>query len=116
MWFTSNAIKFSPRSKHIYIRVEEKQKTTEQNPSLGALHDHYLRIEIQDEGPGVGIDEQEQLFTKFTRLSAKPTGEEGSTGLGLSIVKKLVEMMNGSVRCESAKGEGATFIVELPIL
>lgn len=112
----SNAIKFSPRSKHIYIRVEEKQKTTEQNPSLGALHDHYLHIEIQDEGPGVGIDEQEQLFTKFTRLSAKPTGEEGSTGLGLSIVKKLVEMMNGSVRCESAKGEGATFIVELPVL
>ncbi len=112
----SNAIKFSPRSKHIYVRIEEKQKTTEQNPSLGALHDHYLRIEIQDEGPGIGIDEQEQLFTKFTRLSAKPTGEEGSTGLGLSIVKKLVEMMNGSVRCESAKGEGATFIVELPIL
>lgn len=112
----SNAVKFSPRSKHIYVRILERQAPEEKNISSDISQDHYLRIEIQDEGPGIGIDEQDKLFTKFARLSARPTGEEGSTGLGLSIVKKLVEMMNGRVWCESVQGEGATFIVELPVL
>jgi PAS domain S-box-containing protein len=112
----SNAVKFSPRSKHIYVRIQERQAPEEQNTFSDTSQDHYLRIEIQDEGPGIREDEQNKLFTKFSRLSAKPTGEEGSTGLGLSIVKKLVEMMNGRVWCESLKGEGATFIVEFPLL
>lgn len=108
----SNAIKFSPYSKAVYVRLTEPPRQEEY------VHDgnRYIRIEIQDEGPGIGADEQKKLFTKFSRLSAKPTGEEGSSGLGLSIVKKLVEMMNGRVWCESVKGEGATFIVELPLL
>lgn len=59
-----------------------------------------------------------KLFGKFARLSARPTGGEHSTGLGLSIVKKMVEAMNGKVWCESEVGDGlprgATFIVELP--
>jgi signal transduction histidine kinase len=73
-----------------------------------------VRIEIQDEGPGLTEDDQTKLFTKFARLSAKPTGQESSTGLGLSIVKRLVEAMQGCVWCESEHGKGATFIVELP--
>jgi len=112
----SNAVKFSPRSKDIYVRIEERQTQHAPNISFNKSQDRCLRIKIQDEGPGIGINEQDKLFTKFSRLSAKPTGEEGSTGLGLSIVKKLVEMMNGRVWCESEKGEGATFIVELPVL
>jgi signal transduction histidine kinase len=55
-----------------------------------------------------------KLFGKFARLSARPTGGEHSTGLGLSIVKKLVEAMHGRVWCESEVGKGTTFIVELP--
>jgi len=47
-------------------------------------------------------------------LSAKPTGGEHATGLGLSIVKKFVEAMNGQVWCESEPGEGAKFVVQLP--
>jgi signal transduction histidine kinase len=47
-------------------------------------------------------------------LSAKPTGGEHSTGLGLSIVKKMVEALNGRIWCESEPGHGATFIVEFP--
>lgn len=107
----SNAIKFSPYSKAVYVRLTKP-------PQREAYMDEgvqYVRIEIQDEGPGIDADEQEKLFTKFSRLSARPTGEEGSTGLGLSIVKKLVEMMNGRVWCESVKGEGATFFMELPL-
>ncbi|KER09297.1 MAG: hypothetical protein HY22_12635, partial [[Candidatus Thermochlorobacteriaceae] bacterium GBChlB] len=54
---------------------------------------------------------------KFQKLSATPTGGESSTGLGLSIVKQLVELHGGRVWAESeGKGKGATFFVELPLL
>jgi K+-sensing histidine kinase KdpD len=55
------------------------------------------------------------MFQKFTRLSARPTAGESSTGLGLSIVKRLVEGMNGTIQCQSTLGLGTTFIVRLPI-
>jgi signal transduction histidine kinase/tetratricopeptide (TPR) repeat protein len=87
--------------------------TNDQAPSNQALSNH-LRIEVADEGPGISEDDMKRLFGKFTRLSARPTGGEHSTGLGLSIVKKMVEAMNGRVWCESELGKGATFIVELP--
>jgi two-component system sensor histidine kinase/response regulator len=96
----SNAIKYSPPGKNIYARLRVVE---------GAA-----RCEVQDEGPGLSAEDQQKLFGKFARLSAKPTGGEHATGLGLSIVKRLVEAMNGRVWCESELGEGATFIVELP--
>jgi len=70
------------------------------------------RAEIKDEGPGLTKDDMKKLFGKFQRLSARPTGGEHSTGIGLSIVKKYVEAMNGKVWCESEPGKGANFIVE----
>ena len=96
----SNAIKFSPPGKSVGIRMYE----------VGNL----VRFEIQDEGPGLSAEDKDKLFHKFARLSAQPTGGEHSTGLGLSIVKKMVEAMNGRVWCESELGAGARFIVELP--
>ena len=60
-------------------------------------------------------DDKAKLFTKFARLSAQPTGDENSTGLGLSITKRLVDLLQGNIWCESEEGKGATFIVELPI-
>lgn len=94
----SNAVKYSPLSKNIYIRLTRR--------------DNRVRCEIQDEGPGLSQADQQKLFGKFTRLTARPTGGEQSTGLGLFIVKRLVEAMNGKVWCESELGQGATFIVE----
>jgi two-component system sensor histidine kinase/response regulator len=61
-------------------------------------------------------EDQKKLFGKFARLSARPTGGEHSTGLGLSIAKKLVEAMHGKIWCQSEPGKGATFIVSLPAL
>ena len=52
-----------------------------------------------------------RLFGKYQKLSAKPTGGEDSTGLGLSIVKKYVDVMGGRVWCESEAGKGSIFIV-----
>jgi two-component system sensor histidine kinase/response regulator len=96
----SNAVKYSPPGKNIFVRLQSSATT--------------VRCEVQDEGPGLSAEDQKKLFGKFARLSARPTGGEHSTGLGLSIVKKMVEAMNGKVWCESELGRGATFIVELP--
>ncbi len=71
-----------------------------------------VRCEIQDQGPGLSEEDRQNLFGKFNRFSAKPTGGEHSTCLGLFIVKKLTEAMNGKVWCESESGCGAVFIVE----
>jgi signal transduction histidine kinase len=95
----SNAIKFSPPNKNVFIRVyKDKEKVTTQ---------------IKDEGPGISEDDMKKLFGKYQKLSARPTGNEASTGLGLSIVKKFVEAMNGQIWCESQFGDGASFFVSL---
>jgi signal transduction histidine kinase len=98
----SNAVKFSPSNRNIYVRVKENRDT--------------VRIEVQDEGPGISDADQKKLFGKFARLSAHPTAGESSTGLGLSIVKTMVEAMNGKIWCESKEGFGAAFIMEFPLI
>jgi two-component system sensor histidine kinase/response regulator len=70
--------------------------------------------EIKDQGPGLTEEDMKKVFGKFARLSARPTGGEHSTGLGLSIVKRLAESMKGKVWCESIHGQGASFFVGLP--
>ena len=113
----SNAVKYSPKGKRIMVRVtdyahRESNLSNTSQPSRQAPDT--IRIAIQDEGPGLSDEDKSKLFGKFARLSAQPTGGEHSSGLGLSIVKKMVEAMNGRVWCESEFGDGATFIVELP--
>lgn len=97
----SNAVKYSPREKNIFVRV--------------LLEGSAVRLEIQDEGPGISYEDQKRLFGKFARLTARPTAGEHSTGLGLAIVKRLAEAMGGRVWCESELGHGATFVFEMPV-
>ncbi len=96
----TNAIKFSPEKKSITIQLN----TTGEK----------FQFRVQDEGPGLTAEDMKKLFGKFQQLSARPTAGEASTGLGLSIVKKFTEKMQGKVWCESEHGKGAAFIVELP--
>jgi signal transduction histidine kinase len=91
----SNSLKFSPVEKSIFINLEK--------------NDDIFIIGIKDEGPGLTEEDKPKLFQKFSRLSATPTSGEHSTGLGLSIVKSLVEVMKGKVWCESDAGKGACF-------
>jgi signal transduction histidine kinase/ligand-binding sensor domain-containing protein len=121
----SNAVKYSPRGKNVYVRVRGSsngsrttESTTESNGNLNlngtSASASFVRIEVQDEGPGLSEEDQKYLFGRFVKLSARPTAGENSTGLGLSIVKKMVEAMDGRVWCETELGKGATFIVALP--
>ena len=73
-----------------------------------------MECQVQDEGPGFSENDKTGMFRRYGRLSARPTGGEPSTGLGLSIVKKLVLAMHGELACESKPGNGATFAFRLP--
>jgi len=95
----SNAIKFSPSNKEIWVKVWEDGDK--------------VKTMVKDEGPGISTEDQKMMFGKFQVLSAKPTAGERSTGLGLSIVKKYVEAMEGKVWCESELGQGSNFIIEM---
>jgi two-component system, sensor histidine kinase and response regulator len=96
----SNALKFSPPEKQIFVSVRSVN--------------HHAECVIRDEGPGFTPEDKAKMFRRYGRLSARPTGGEPSTGLGLSIVRKLVQGMKGELLCESAPGSGATFTVRLP--
>jgi signal transduction histidine kinase len=97
----SNAIKFSPRNSVVRVSLEQKSGC--------------VRLEVHDEGPGVAADETERIFAKYARGSARPTGGEKSTGLGLSIVRQLAGAMNARVWCESQLGHGSSFVLMVPI-
>jgi signal transduction histidine kinase len=97
----SNAIKYSPIGGKIGVLVNHEGNKTV--------------IRIADEGAGLSPEDLGRLFGRFQRLSAKPTAGESSTGLGLSIVKRIIDMHGGQVTAESAgPGQGSTFTVILP--
>ena len=97
----SNAIKYSPIGGKIDILING-----------GTEH---VRVSVSDEGAGLSPEDLDRLFGRFQRLSAKPTGGESSTGLSLSIVKRIVDMHGGEVTADSAgPGQGATFTIMLP--
>jgi signal transduction histidine kinase len=98
----SNAIKYSPQERQIWVGVTCFEET--------------VRFFVKDEGQGLTQEDKQQLFQTFQRLSAKPTAGESSTGLGLAIAKRLVELHGGRIWAESdGKDKGSTFIVELPL-
>jgi signal transduction histidine kinase len=97
----SNAIKYSPIGGQITVVVSHDKNNTV--------------IRIADQGAGLSPEDLGRLFGRFQRLSAKPTAGESSTGLGLSIVKRIIDMHGGHVTADSAgPGQGSTFTVVLP--
>jgi signal transduction histidine kinase len=97
----SNAVKYSPIGGKISVQVgHEANKTV---------------IRVVDEGAGLSPEDIGRLFGRFQRLSAKPTAGESSTGLGLSIVKRIIDMHGGEVTANSGgPGQGSTFTITLP--
>jgi signal transduction histidine kinase len=95
----SNAVKFSSPDSNVYVTLADRNDEVE--------------LAVADEGPGLSDEDQKKLFQKYQRLTPKPTGGESTTGLGLFIVKTIIEKMDGAVRCESEQGKGSKFIVTL---
>ncbi|MCK1738606.1 DUF3369 domain-containing protein [Bradyrhizobium sp. 138] len=97
----SNAIKYSPIGGKIAVAVTHEGGDT--------------FVRVSDEGAGLSPEDLGRLFGRFQRLSAKPTAGESSTGLGLSIVKRIVDMHGGEVTADSdGPGKGSTFTITLP--
>lgn len=97
--FITNAIKYSDPGSKILLLLEEKE--------------HHLLLEVKDEGKGIPEDEQAKLFGRFFRAS-NVSNMQG-TGLGLNIVKRYVNMMNGTISFKSELNKGTTFTIQIPI-
>lgn len=93
----SNALKFSPPETSVSLSLERSENR--------------IVIAVQDQGPGLSAADQSRLFQKFVRLSARPTGAEPSSGLGLYIASQLVQAMGGDIWCRSEPGAGASFAI-----
>lgn len=97
----SNAVKFTPFGKEIRVSANKSPES--------------IQIRIEDEGPGFSEEDKKKIFLKFQHLSAEPTGGESSTGLGLSIAKRLVELHHGTIKLIEKDGPGSCFLIEFPI-
>ena len=95
----SNAIKYTSTGKHVWISVSEEEDA--------------VSIRVRDEGVGIQPDELPHLFSRYGKISSRPTAGESSTGLGLAIVKRICEELNGRISCESNLGKGSIFTVIL---
>lgn len=96
----SNALKYSQSHTEVFVKLKESKQNVE--------------IEVEDQGIGISADELHRLFSKYGKLSSRPTANEDSTGLGLSIVKRVVEELGGKITCRSQEGVGSVFVVTLP--
>ena len=102
---TSNAYKFTPAGGTIRIEANEISE-----------HDGmvYYNFKISDSGEGMTEEMLGRLFKPFEQENATVAQKHGGSGLGLSIVKNLVELLSGTISCQSKKGEGTTFRVSIP--
>lgn len=98
----SNAIKFSPRGSSVQVRLHPWRDG--------------CQLIVADRGPGFSADDRQQLFGMFARLSARPTGGESSSGLGLYIVKACVDMLGGVIELRPREPQGSAFEVYLPTM
>ena len=95
-----NAMKFSPRETTTTVRTYSD--------------DDSVYAEVCDGGPGLTDDDMKKLFTRNAKLSNKPTGNETSSGIGLSMSKHFIDMHNGKIGAKNNPGKGVTFWFSLP--
>jgi PAS domain S-box-containing protein len=97
----SNAVKFSPEGEQVSLEIDKI--------------DNNVRVSISDKGSGIPKEFQSRIFQKFSQADSKDTRKIGGTGLGLTICKKIIEKLNGTIWYKSILNQGSTFYFELPI-
>ena len=100
-----NSIKFT-KDGDIWVRVTQLKKTKK---------NHFIRIEVEDNGIGITQEKQEHMFESFSQGSVQINRKYGGTGLGLSIVKGLIDILKGKIYLKSEIGKGTSFFIELSI-
>lgn len=95
----SNAFKYTPQGKEIKITIQESEKD--------------VTVSVEDQGVGIAENKQKALFTRFENLVDKNLFNQSSTGIGLSLVKELIDMHHGKIDFYSKPGEGSSFTIHL---
>jgi signal transduction histidine kinase/CRP-like cAMP-binding protein len=108
----SNAIKFTPEGGH--VTVAARRAEGEQGGG-GAGGQQYAEVSVTDSGIGIPARHLERIFEEFEQVTHPAAESQEGTGLGLALVKKLVEMQGGTVRVASVVGEGSTFSFTIPV-
>lgn len=103
----SNAIKFTPEDGSVFLKVEKL--VTKKNLDI-------VRFEVTDTGIGMSEEVQERIFAPFEQADSSIAAKFGGTGLGMSITKNLVMLMDGKIYVNSKENEGTTFTVDIPLL
>ncbi|MGW8314186.1 MAG: ATP-binding protein [Bacteroidales bacterium] len=101
----SNALKFT---EYGYVELNVEKIRSEGNRV-------WVRITVSDTGTGISADKIDDIFTEYRQASAGIARKHGGTGLGLTISKRLAELMNGTISAQSTEGMGSVFTVELPL-
>lgn len=97
-----NAIKFTPTHKSIRIKAQQTE--------------NQIIISIIDKGIGIPKNKRDQIFQEFIQVDNRITRQFGGTGLGLTISKKIIRLLNGDIEVEETPGGGSTFIVKIPAI
>lgn len=97
----SNSVKFTPNGGNIYVNVKDGTE--------------FVTISIRDTGIGIPKDKLELVFERFRQVDKSITRNHEGSGIGLSLVKSLVELHGGSVKVESSLGQGSEFLITLPV-
>jgi len=105
--------------KIIYNLVSNAFKFTPNDGSIKIAADYaggHVQVEVQDTGIGISAQDQVRVFDRFHQVDDSTIRQEEGSGIGLSLVKELVELMSGTIHLESELGVGSTFLVRLPIV
>jgi signal transduction histidine kinase len=97
----SNAIKYTPQGGNVNVTLDKGSKD--------------IRLKVVDNGMGIPAEDMDRIFEKFYRIKTEQTRSISGSGLGLSIVKGVVDAHGGSIRAESEVGKGTTFFISLPV-
>ena len=108
-----NSTKFTPEGGKITLTIEEKTSQHEGDTNTGSP---WLRFSVSDTGIGISPGQQSNLFQVFEQADGSITRTYGGSGLGLSICKKIVNLMGGDIWVESEEGKGSDFIFEIPVV
>ena len=119
----SNALKFTPAGGHIYCQLRLRDNWQPLSPlgyyeeltPTNHLNSPWIGFSVSDTGPGVEPTSLPKIFNRFYQADNYPASETGGTGIGLSLVRELVQLMHGGLAVRNLPGQGAEFVVSLPL-